>query len=223
MAALFLTKPFFVDLIDAKNYSNSEKYGITGVRNMYIDVSSSDSENVTLGVWQILPKEIVSDIVKNEEYNFDGVLSNEKYNILLYLHGNGSDRTNSINLYELLREFFHIFAVDYRGNTSSSSKNNNGFTYVFATGYADSTGFNLTETNIVNDMAFIYKWLRERSRAKIFVWGHSLGTGIATHLIADLQKHHESVAGLVLETPFTSVVDVMKTHPIIKVFTELLK
>lgn len=87
---------------------------------MYIDIAYPNAENVTLGLWQVLPKEIVSDIVKNDEYNFDGVLSNEKYHILLYLHGNGSDRTKSIELFEILREFFHIFAVDYRGNNDFS-------------------------------------------------------------------------------------------------------
>ncbi|CAG9770943.1 unnamed protein product [Ceutorhynchus assimilis] len=189
-------------IIEPKNYSNSEDYGITGVRNMYIDVPNANTENVTLGLWQILPKEIVSDIIKNDEYNFDGVLSNEKYKILLYLHGNGSDRTKSIELYEILREFFHIFAVDYRG-------------------YGDSTGSDLTETNMVNDMKYIFKWIQERSKSKIFVWGHSLGTGIATHLIAELKKEHINSTGLVLEAPFTSVIDVMRTHPVVKFYSVL--
>ena len=72
-------------------------------------------ENVTLGVWQIIPEEMRSDIVKNEEYNFDGALANDNYNLLIYLHGNGADRASSIELFAILREFFHIFAVDYRG------------------------------------------------------------------------------------------------------------
>jgi len=82
---------------------------------MYVDILYPDSDNVTIGVWQILPGEIVSDIVRNDEYNFEGILTNENYFILLYLHGNGADRSQSIELYEVLREFFHIFAIDYRG------------------------------------------------------------------------------------------------------------
>lgn len=67
-------------------------------------------------------------------------------------------------------------------------------------------------------MTFVYKWLKERSKANIFIWGHSLGTGVATHLLSNLKKDNITAAGLVLETPFTSVIDVMKSHPIIKVF-----
>lgn len=44
-------------------------------------------------------------------------MNNTKHSILLYLHGNGSDRTNSVNLFEILRKFFYIFAVDYRGKS----------------------------------------------------------------------------------------------------------
>lgn len=189
-------------IIEAKNYSNPEDYGIAGVRNMYIDVPYPDSGNITLGVWQVLPSEMVSDIVENEDYNFDGALSNTKYHILLYLHGNGSDRTKSVELFQILRDFFHIFAVDYRG-------------------YADSTVADLTEDNIVNDIKFVFKWLKGRSKSDIFVWGHSLGTGVATQLIASLKKENISAAGVVLETPFTSVTDVIKLHPIVKFYSFL--
>ncbi|CAG9759725.1 unnamed protein product [Ceutorhynchus assimilis] len=183
------------------NHLITDDYRITGVRNMYIDVpNDGNTENVTLGLWQILPQEIVSDKMKDDEYNFDGVLSNEKHKILLYLHDNRSDRTKFIKLYKILREFFHIFAIDYRG-------------------YGDSTGSNLTETNMVNDMKCIFKWIQERSKSKIFVWGHSLGAGIATHLIAELKKEHINAIGLVLEAPFTSVIDVMKTHPVVKFYS----
>jgi len=188
-------------LLEPKNYTNPEEYGITGVRNMYINVPYPDS-NITLGVWQVLPSEMVSDIVKNDEYNFDGALSNQKYHILLYLHGNGSDRTKSIELFKILRDLFHIFAVDYRG-------------------YADSTAAELTEDAIVTDLKFVYKWLKGRSKSKIFIWGHSLGTGIATHLISSLKKEDLYPAGLVLETPFTSVTDVIKNHPIYKFYSFL--
>ncbi|KAL1516563.1 hypothetical protein ABEB36_000465 [Hypothenemus hampei] len=188
-------------LIDPQNYSDPEQYGITGVRNMYITVPYSDG-NITIGLWQILPKEMVSDILRNDEYNFDGLISNKKYHILLYLHGNGSDRSNFINLYEILREYFHIFAIDYRG-------------------YGDSNGGNLTETNIVNDIVYIYKWLREQTKSKIFIWGHSLGTGIATHTITNLKKNKIVPSGLILEAPFTSVAEVVKINPLVKFYSFL--
>ncbi|KAF7274573.1 lysophosphatidylserine lipase ABHD12-like isoform X2 [Rhynchophorus ferrugineus] len=169
---------------------------------MHITVPYEDSLNITLGVWQIIPKELVSDIVKNEDYNFDGILDNGKYNILLYLHGNGADRTKSIELYEILREFFHIFALDYRGN-------------------GDSSKGELTGEYVINDVGYIYKWLKRRSNARIFVWGHSFGSGVATLLLEKLKKEGIQSSGLILESPFTSVTDVIETYSFIKFYSFL--
>ncbi|CAG9816219.1 unnamed protein product [Phaedon cochleariae] len=196
-------------LIQPKNYSDIEALGIKGVQNFYVTVDREDipshtsvEKNVTLGVWQILPYEILSELIDNEEYNYEGVLNNGNYSILMYLHGNGMDRTGGIETYEVLRKQFHIFAVDYRG-------------------YGDSSMAEMTETHIVEDMVQFYKWLMKRTNSKIFIWGHSLGTGVGTHLLANLKKENISSMGLILETPFTSVTDVMITHPIIKVFSFL--
>lgn len=76
------------------------------------------------------------------------------------------------------------------------------------------------ESGVVDDITLFYKWLRRKSKSKIFVWGHSLGTAIATHLIVNLKQNNISTQGMVLETPFTSVTDVMKTHPVAKVTLE---
>lgn len=106
---------FVSGLIQPENYSDVEGIGIKGVKNFYVILDNED--NVTLGVWHILPFEILSDIIDNDDYNYDGILANGNYNILLYLHGNGSDRASALQLYEILRKFFQIFAVDYRGIT----------------------------------------------------------------------------------------------------------
>lgn len=73
------------------------------------------NENVTLGVWEILPQEFLSEFIQNQDYNFEGALTNGNYNVLLYMHGNGADRSASLELYHILREYFLILAVDYRG------------------------------------------------------------------------------------------------------------
>lgn len=83
------------------------------MKNFYLNLD--EENNVTLGMWQILPEEMLSEVIENYEYNFDGALSNGNYNVLLYLHGNGQDRAGSLEMYDILRRYFHIFAVDYRG------------------------------------------------------------------------------------------------------------
>lgn len=107
-----------VGVIEPKNYSNVDTLGIKGVKNFYINLDGED--NVTLGVWHILPFEILSDVIDNDDYNYDGILANGNYNILLYLHGNGGDRASSLELYEILRKYFQIFAVDYRGTVENT-------------------------------------------------------------------------------------------------------
>lgn len=75
----------------------------------------------------------------------------------------------------------------------------------------------MTETAIVEDTVQVFKWLKNQSNSEIYVWGHSLGTGLGTHLIASLKKQNITTKGLVLETPFTSITDVMMSHPVVKV------
>lgn len=97
------------------------------------------------------------------------------------------------------------------------------FYWCFLLGYADSTAStNMTESSVVNDVVHIYKWLKERTKAKIFIWGHSLGSAVATHVTANLKKARITPMGVVLETPFTSVIDVMKLHPIVKVLVSFV-
>jgi hypothetical protein len=84
-----------------------------GVRNFYVTVDKND--NVTLGVWQILPSKLLSNVVENKYYDYEGILANENYNILLYLHGNGGIRAVRLELYDILRKYFHVMAIDYRG------------------------------------------------------------------------------------------------------------
>ena len=53
------------------------------------------------------------------------------------------------------------------------------------------------------------KQLREERDGRIFLGGESLGSGVATHLAG---THPDLVAGLFLVTPFSSLVDVARSH-----------
>lgn len=73
-------------------------------------------------------------------------------------------------------------------------------------GYGASDDGPLDEEGLYRDARAVYDWMvRERGipRSKIVIYGHSLGSGVATSLAA-----HAEAVGLVLEGAFTSVPDV---------------
>ena len=73
-------------------------------------------------------------------------------------------------------------------------------------GYGASADGPLTEAGLYRDARSVYDWMtRERGieADRIIVFGHSLGTGVATALATDVEA-----AGLVLEGAFTSIPDV---------------
>ena len=83
-------------------------------------------------------------------------------------------------------------------------------------GYGDSTNISPTEDTVVKDARSGLSWLTSKlgDQVKIIVWGHSLGTSIASHMIAefDLETGGSSpVAGLVLESPFNCMKDEVLT------------
>jgi uncharacterized protein len=109
---------------------------------------------------------------------------------VLYFHGNGaglSDRTIRIRL--LQAAGYGVLIMAYRG-------------------YAGSTG-NPSETANIADAKAAYAWLRATgvTSEAIVLFGESLGTGVAVQVAAC-----EPVAAVILDSPFTSLVDVAAIH-----------
>lgn len=100
--------------------------------------------------------------------------------VLLWFHGNGE---TVHGLADLLRDFkssgFGLVAVDYRG-------------------YGGSSG-TPTPANADDDAVAIFDWAARRY-ARVVVYGRSIGTGPAVWVASRRQ-----VAGLILESPFTSL------------------
>ena len=107
---------------------------------------------------------------------------------ILFLHGNAGTLENRI--YKL-NEFYNlnlnylIFA--YRGYSGNGGKP--------------------TERGIYYDANEAIKWLKSNGvkEKNIVIYGESLGTGVATHL-----SQNKKFAGVILETPFTSMIDAAK-------------
>lgn len=112
---------------------------------------------------------------------------------LLYLHGVRWNLTGHLRRIENLRSFgFSVVAIDYRG-------------------FGKSDGEMPSEEGVYEDAHVAWRWLvaREPDPARRFVYGHSLGTAVATHIATD-EGARDGLAGLILEGGFTSLPEMAK-------------
>lgn len=112
---------------------------------------------------------------------------------LLYSHGNAEDLGDTRPILERIRRAgFAIFAYDYRG-------------------YGTSQG-TPTEQNTYRDIDAAYEYLTtqlKKSPSEIIVYGRSVGGGPSIYLAS-----RQPVAGLILESTFTSVFRVVTRIPL---------
>ena len=92
-----------------------------------------------------------------------------------------------VGLYKrLLALGYYVLAVDYRG-------------------YGDSTIISpVTEASCVTDARAALAWLTAKlgDKVKVVVWGHSLGTAIASHMVSESTVcHSQSLQTLSLTLP----------------------
>jgi uncharacterized protein len=105
--------------------------------------------------------------------------------VVLYFHGNGDYLAGFFGRFgNLIADGTGIVALSYRG-------------------YAGSSG-QPSEQGLLQDAAAAYAFTAARYSAdKIVAWGFSLGTGVAIALAAE-----QPIGKLILESPYTSIVDV---------------
>jgi abhydrolase domain-containing protein 12 len=166
-----------------------------------------------------------------DEASFDYALANSK-RIIIFFHGNAATRGFffRINLVKQLSSLLnaHVISWDYRG-------------------FGDSEGWP-SEKGIAIDSLSLMKWLTKdvirkhhrhqnatshcnnlshrdkdtscSSLPKIYLYGQSLGTAIATELAVEINNNQEEkstdllpIDGLILDSPFSSLVEATKSHP----------
>ncbi|KAJ8778391.1 hypothetical protein J1605_013578 [Eschrichtius robustus] len=89
---------------------------------------------------------------------------------------------------------FHVLSVDYRG-------------------FGDSTG-KPTEDGLTVDAVCVCEWTVARNgTTPVCLWGHSLGTGVATNAAKVLE---EKVDAIILEAPFTNIWVASINYPVLK-------
>ncbi|KAI8433794.1 hypothetical protein MSG28_015764 [Choristoneura fumiferana] len=210
------------------NFEDPAASGIEGARNLSIEYQSKiDNCPIKIGIWHILPKTAYERLkghfngTDKEQLNriLDEELANSRTPIMLYCHGNSNSRAAShrIQLYKFFQKMeFHTIAFDYRG-------------------YGDSTNVHPSEDGVVEDSLMVYEWLQTTidkgpEKPSLFVWGHSLGTGISSHLLGNLDTLSSRLLerpalpmpnGLILEAPFNNLADEVAHHPLSKLVTWL--
>ncbi|KAL7296407.1 hypothetical protein TKK_0010419 [Trichogramma kaykai] len=177
--------------------------GIKGARNFYLVTD----ENVKIGVWQMLPQSLINQSTQQDKENYEELLKNATRPIFLYMHGNSGNRASShrLELYRLFQSLdFHVICFDYRS-------------------YGDSDNVDPDEMGVVNDSKYIVEWVLKtvNNSAPVFIWGHSLGTGVSAHVLAILASEKISPAGLILESPFNNLADEISEHPLAQIFKHL--
>ncbi|KAI9299780.1 Alpha/Beta hydrolase protein, partial [Cunninghamella echinulata] len=189
------------------NFHLPVEYGFpnNAVRNIRIPTI----DNITLGAWHILPNEYHAQYdLRNKvgltDNVFDQALQDEKYDTVIYFHGNAMSRVAPwrIDLYKNLRLKFprlNIIAIDYRG-------------------FGDSEG-TPSENGLHLDAKSTYNWLISKnvSPSKISLIGHSLGTGVATHLAYDLTKLGTPPKSLILQAAYSSLPNLIFEYRILEI------
>jgi len=114
----------------------------------------------------------------------------KNYKTILFFHGNAGDLTNRIHkLNELNKLRVNILLISWRGFSNNLGKP--------------------TEKNLYHDARKTVQWLNNYGieNKNIVLYGESLGTGVATEL-----GQNNTFAGIVLESPFTSIADAAKIY-----------
>ena len=182
------------------NLATPAYFGLENAENFYIA-----TENGTLGAWYLWPANTTYTPVTN---------LNENSTLIIYMHGNSLDRGFSyrVALYKVLTNMgFHLITFDYRS-------------------YGDSSRVELSEQTVVDDGKTVLRWVTDLYKLRssdgpnlsgvsgtqpqsrgphMIVWGHSLGTAVATRAVAELETEVK-VSGLVLESPFNKMEDEVK-------------
>ena len=113
-----------------------------------------------------------------------------KFKTILFFHGNAGNLLNRVHkLNELNKLDVNILLISWRSFSGNKGKP--------------------SEINLYHDGNKVVEWLNEQGINKndIILYGESLGTGVATELASN-----NKFAGVILESPFTSIADAAKIY-----------
>ncbi|XP_053730978.1 lysophosphatidylserine lipase ABHD12-like [Synchiropus splendidus] len=177
--------PFCIDL------SRPAELSLNHTANFYL----TPEDGISLGVWQTVPESLAKEAQGKDLTWYQNSLSNGNP-VFIYLHGNTGSRAaaHRVGVAKLLSEHgYHVLVPDYRG-------------------FGDSTG-EPTESGLTTDALYLYNWVKARcGSSRVYVWGHSLGTGVSTNAAVKLLEQGVTFDGLILESAFCTVRQVLREH-----------
>jgi len=112
----------------------------------------------------------------------------DDYKTILFLHGNAGSLENRIHKINHFKDMnINFLIVAWRGFSGNKGKP--------------------TEKGLYEDARSAVRWLRSNGveENNIIIYGESLGTGVATEI-----AQNKNFAGIILESPFTSMIDAGK-------------
>ena len=110
------------------------------------------------------------------------------YKTILFLHGNAGSLENRIHKINHFKDMnVNFLLISWRGFSGNKGKP--------------------TEKGLYEDAKSAVAWLKSKgvNENNIIIYGESLGTGVATEI-----AQNKNFAGIILESPFTSMVDAAK-------------
>ncbi|KAI7805612.1 lysophosphatidylserine lipase ABHD12-like [Triplophysa rosa] len=185
LCSLFVTIPFLLPYFsDSVDLSRPSDVGLNYTINIYL----KPEEGVRVGVWYTVPRHKWEESKGQDLEWFEKALGDGSP-IFIYLHGNAGNRASPphrIGIAHVLSGAgYHVLAMDYRG-------------------FGDSTS-EPTERGLTTDTLHLYNWVKARSgNSLVCVWGHSLGSGVATNTAVKLQEQGKHFDGIILEGAFTT-------------------
>ena len=114
--------------------------------------------------------------------------NNNDYKTILFLHGNAGTLENRIHKINHFKDMnINFLLVAWRGFSGNKGKP--------------------TEKNLYEDARSALQWLESKGikENNIIIYGESLGTGVATEI-----AQNQNFAGIILESPFTSMIEAGK-------------
>ncbi|KAK9534032.1 hypothetical protein VZT92_009107 [Zoarces viviparus] len=182
--------PLFVDLSRPEAVLNH-------TCNFYLDIE----EGVSVGVWHTLPASQWDEAMGRSPEWYRETLGDGRP-VIIYLHGNLGTRAihHRVELVKILSAAgYHVLSLDYRG-------------------FGDSTG-EPSEAGLTSDALFLFHWVKKHSRGgPVCLWGHSLGTGVATNTAVQVQEQGSVLDALILQAPFTTMGEVVVNYPLTKIY-----